>query len=162
MLLCVSHDRAFVERTCTDGVLAFMGDGRVVPMEGGYSAYLDALKEAEGAARREAEADRRAKADAAAAAVASAAIADRPTAKAVKLSFKESREWETIEADVNALRAELAAAERAFAKACAGTDGTDHVLVAELSAQVDALLSRVEAKEERWLELMERVQSVPA
>ncbi|KAG8457222.1 hypothetical protein KFE25_009801 [Diacronema lutheri] len=162
VLLCVSHDRAFVERTCTDGVLAFMGDGRVVPMEGGYSAYLDALKEAEGAARREAEADRRAKADAAAAAVASAAIADRPTAKAVKLSFKESREWETIEADVNALRAELAAAERAFAKACAGTDGTDHVLVAELSAQVDALLSRVEAKEERWLELMERVQSVPA
>lgn len=171
VLICVSHDRAFVERTCTDGVLAFVGDGKLVPMEGGYGEYLESLQAAEAAARAEGEAERKAKAAAAASGAASgaaAAAADgssasggaRRAGKAAKLSFKEAREWETIEADVNSLRAELADAERALAAACAGDEGSDHVVVAEMSSAVDALAARVEAKEERWLELMERVAEV--
>lgn len=163
VLICVSHDRAFVERTCTDGVLAFVGDGVLQPMEGGYAQYLESLEAAEGAARAAAEAERRARAAAAVEAAApGGAGAGRPAAKAAKLSYKESREWESIEADVNALRAELAAQEKALAAACAGADGGDHVLVAEMSAAVNELAAAVEGKEERWLELMERVAEVGA
>ncbi|KAJ1619255.1 hypothetical protein T492DRAFT_425511 [Pavlovales sp. CCMP2436] len=165
VLICVSHDRAFVERTCTDGVLAFMGDGQVVPMIEGYGQYLDSLDEAEGQARAVSEIARKEKAGAAAAMAVAAngqaasgqAGGKRPAPKAAKLSFKNAREWETVEADVNSLKAELAAAEAAVSAASAGCD---YVLVAELSVAVDALAARVEGKEERWLELMELVAEV--
>jgi ATP-binding cassette subfamily F protein uup len=158
VLICVSHDRAFVDRACTDGVLAFLGDGRVVPMEGGYGEYLETLKAADGAARAKAEAERRAKAEAASGAGGAVKRAVATSKTALKLSFKEAKEYETIEDDVNALRKELATAEAAVAAAC--REGKDHVLVAELSAVVDGLAARADAKEERWLELMERVEEV--
>ncbi|KAJ1637647.1 P-loop containing nucleoside triphosphate hydrolase protein [Pavlovales sp. CCMP2436] len=60
VLICVSHDRAFVERTCTDGVLAFMGDGLIVPMEDGYGQYIDTLKEAIESERVQGRIDRKA------------------------------------------------------------------------------------------------------
>lgn len=165
VLLCVSHDRAFVERTCTDGVLALLGDGSVRQMGGGYAEYVAAVRARDEAARL---------ADATAAPApggggdGSAAPASAPPGAAKragrvrtskkKLSFNEAREYESIEADVERLRAELEAAEAAVEAACTADGAYDQV--SELSARAAELALEVEAREERWLELMERAAEV--
>ncbi len=108
-VLVVSHDRYFLNRVC-NGILAFEGDGRVVHSVGNYDYYLEKR-------RRDAQA-----------AVASAAAAAKagskshaPTAPAAKagksrkLSFKEQRELEGIEAAIHVAEAKVAGMETELA-----------------------------------------------
>jgi ATP-binding cassette subfamily F protein uup len=109
VVLVVSHDRYFLNRVCT-GILAFEGDGRIAYSVGGYDYYLE--KKA-----REVEAVR----DAAA----SRASTWRDTAKSIerkpvaatrprKLTWKEARELEGMEARILAIEAEIARIEGLF------------------------------------------------
>ncbi|MDR3378163.1 MAG: ABC-F family ATP-binding cassette domain-containing protein, partial [Verrucomicrobiae bacterium] len=91
----VSHDRYFLNRVCTD-ILAFEGDGRIHHSVGDYDYYLDKKARQALAAPPRAEflaAPKEAKA--------------RP-AKPRKLSFKEQRELEGMEAQIQAVEAEIA------------------------------------------------------
>jgi ATP-binding cassette subfamily F protein uup len=109
----VSHDRYFLNRVCTD-ILAFEGDGKIRHSVGDYDYYLEKKQRAEAAAVRES-----------AAIVAlnkSAALARETTAKvtkaakARKLSFKEQRELDGMEMQIQAVDAEIVRIEELFAR----------------------------------------------
>jgi len=128
VVLVVSHDRYFLNRVCTD-VLAFEGDGRIAHSVGDYDYYLEKKQRAPLAAPRPGIAKP----------VPRPAAPSPETAaktKPRKLSFKEARELEGMEARILAREEDIARIETLFATPdfhrIHGTQ-TDE-LVAELAA----------------------------
>ncbi len=105
----VSHDRYFLNRVCTD-ILAFEGDGKIHHSVGDYDYYLEKKKKAEAAAARQSAAILATNKS-----EALAREAAKPKTKARKLSFKEQRELEGMEAQIHALEAEVVRIEGLFA-----------------------------------------------
>jgi ATP-binding cassette subfamily F protein uup len=105
----VSHDRYFLNRVCTD-ILAFEGDGKIHHSVGDYDYYLEKKQKAEVAAARQ---------SAAILATNKSAALSRDAAtqktKPRKLSFKETRELEGMEAQIHTVEAEVARIEGLFA-----------------------------------------------
>ena len=93
-VICVSHDRYFLDRIC-DQIIAFEDDG-VVVQAGNYSYYLEKRHAREAAQRSQAQAATRAAAARQQAAAASTA------AKPRKLTFKELTELAGIESAIHA------------------------------------------------------------
>ena len=106
----VSHDRYFLNRVCTD-VLAFEGDGRIANSVGNYDYYLEKKEKAAVAASRQS-----AVVPTAGKSAALARDTAPPKSKARKLSFKEQRELDGIEAQIHGLEAEVARIETLFAQ----------------------------------------------
>jgi ATP-binding cassette subfamily F protein uup len=108
-VLVVSHDRYFLNRVCTD-VLAFEGDGKIHHSVGDYDYYLEKKQRQIVAASRE---------NAAIVSINKSTVLSRATAtktaKPRKLSFKEARELEGMEAQIHAVDAEIARIEGLFA-----------------------------------------------
>lgn len=101
-VIVVSHDRYFLNRVCTD-TLAFEGEGVVTLNAGNYEYY------------REKRAARPIPGPIGVASKPAEAPAPRRTERVRKLSYKETRELETIEADILAAEKEVARLEAAFA-----------------------------------------------
>ncbi len=83
----VSHDRYFLNRVC-NGILAFEGNGQVYFSEGNYDYYLEKRKKITGKNDWQAESYKR-KGD------------TRVKEKTRKLTWKEQKELENIEQDIN-------------------------------------------------------------
>ncbi|MBM3835555.1 MAG: ATP-binding cassette domain-containing protein, partial [Verrucomicrobia bacterium] len=109
VVLVVSHDRYFLNRVCTD-ILAFEGDGRINHSAGDYDYYLEKKQRASVATARE-SAER---ADAKRSGASSRDTATKAV-KPRKLSFKEARELEGMEAQILATEEEIARIEGLFA-----------------------------------------------
>jgi ATP-binding cassette subfamily F protein uup len=102
----VSHDRYFLNRVCTD-ILAFEGDGKIHHSVGDYDYYLEKKQKAEAAAARQSAAILSVHK--------SARVAATPKpAKPRKLSFKEARELEGMEAQIREVEAEVTRIEGLF------------------------------------------------
>jgi ATP-binding cassette subfamily F protein uup len=108
-VLVVSHDRYFLNRVCTD-VLAFEGDGKIHHSVGDYDYYLEKKQKQAVAATRQSAAIISTNKSAA---LSRAAATPKP-AKPRKLSFKEARELEGMEAQIHAVDAEIARIEGLF------------------------------------------------
>lgn len=142
-LIIVSHDRHFLDRL-VDHLFVFCGEGVVKDFIGGYSEYRSFIKDYEAQQRKDArEAEAREKA----AAAKSAPVAEAP-AKKRKLSWKEQRELETLEADMASLGAEK---EELEAKMSAG--GMDYAEVQKVTDRYAEVKNLLDEKELRWLEL---------
>jgi ATP-binding cassette subfamily F protein uup len=105
----VSHDRYFLNRVCTD-ILAFEGDGKIHHSTGDYDYYLEKKQKAEAALARQSAAIFATNKSAA-----QSKEAAMPKTKSRKLSFKETRELEGMEAQIHAVEAEVARIEGLFA-----------------------------------------------
>ncbi len=110
VVLVVSHDRYFLNRVCTD-VLAFEGDGKITHSAGDYDYYVEKKQRATAAPRRE----RAATVTPGKSAAISRGAAPPKPAKPRKLSFKEARELEGMEAQIHTLDEEIARIEGLFA-----------------------------------------------
>jgi len=108
VVLVVSHDRYFLNRVCTD-VLAFEGDGRIHHSVGDYDYYLEKRQRTPLAATRPSRVERVERKSAA------NAIETKKPIKARKLSFKEARELEGMEAAIRAVETEIVRIESLFA-----------------------------------------------
>jgi ATP-binding cassette subfamily F protein uup len=105
----VSHDRYFLNRVCTD-VLAFEGDERITHSVGDYDYYVEKKARAQEArAQRE-----RAFAPLVQKPVIRSAEASSAKSKPRKLSFKEARELEGMEAAILEVEEKIAAIEALF------------------------------------------------
>jgi ABC transport system ATP-binding/permease protein len=152
-VLLVTHDRYFLDKVAT-AILAFEGDGKAVRYPGNYETYRTLKEQAEAAARAEAEANTSARpersARAAGAESRGAAPAERQR-KPGKLSYKEQRELEGMEAAI------LAAEERKSAlEATLGDPATyqkDGAAVPGMKAELDQVSADVERLYARWQEL---------
>ena len=151
-VVTVSHDRYFLDRTA-EHLFRFEGEGRLREIPGNYTAWLEIQAREEAAAAR-AEAARQAAASApppTASETEKGTSAPRRDDTPKKLSYNEKRELEMLEtriAEAEAKQPELEAqlAERA----------TDAEAVLSLSAELAALMERLDADVERWAELAER------
>ena len=135
-VLVVSHDRWFLDRT-VDRLFAF-NNGELKRFEGNYSAYLEQVQ----ANRSEAPA-------------ATPKAAGRPAERRAqagprRLSTKEKRELAQIEADLPRWEAERSSLEQELPGAT-----TDYTRLETLTQTLAELSGRLQAAEERWLELSE-------
>jgi ATP-binding cassette subfamily F protein uup len=148
-LVVVSHDRYFLDRTI-EYLFRFEGatedKSHIREYPGNYSTFIEIRD------RERAEAALQAGAVKAAAAK---APVEKPAADASgkrKLTFKEKRELEELEARIPAQEARKAEIERLL-----DAHASDHVLVAELYEELQALNPKLDADVERWAELAELV-----
>ncbi|BDD05908.1 ABC-F family ATP-binding cassette domain-containing protein [Aureibacter tunicatorum] len=144
-LLIVSHDRYFMDRL-VDHSFIFEGEGIIKDFPGNYSDYRewkleeDARKEAEQkelAQRKSEEAKQK--------------TLEKPKEKK-KLSFKEQKEYETLEQDIENLEIEK---EELLEKMNSGI--TDHQELAEIAQRIETVDHELDSKTERWIELSEYV-----
>ncbi|MBL8182001.1 MAG: ABC-F family ATP-binding cassette domain-containing protein [Blastocatellia bacterium] len=140
-IIIVSHDRYFLDRTI-DSVFRFEPGGHVREFAGDYTAYLEAIERERSEVRTESDSDR-----ARTTSTTKPAESDKPK----KLSFKELREFEAIEARIATTEARLPEIEREMATAVA-----DAGRVNELFTEQQQLNNQLEKDMERWAELAER------
>ncbi len=144
-LIVVSHDRYFLDRTI-DNIFKFAGDGQIREFPGDYSAYLEIVEREEADKRLESTLQRAfqdAKQNSA------SEKPEKPAPK--KLTFKEKRELETLEANIPAIEKRLAEIESELIKFA-----TDAFKVNELYTEQQKLNLQLENDTNRWLELSER------
>lgn len=153
IVVVVSHDRYFLDRVVRR-ILAFEYDGKIQQYEGGYSDYLLAydLRHPDNGG---ADAGKQA---GAADGTATKRKAEKPKGQQkLRFTFKEQREYETIDDDIALLEEKIAETEEEILKAA-----TDFVKLNELSVRKTGLEQELEEKMERWIylnELNEKIQA---
>ena len=146
-LIIVSHDRHFLDKL-VDHLFIFCGDGVVKDFVGTYSEYREYIKEYEAEQRSQARAEEKAAKEKAAKAV--AAPAQEQPVKKRKLTYKEQKELEQLEKDLEALAEEKADLEE---KLGSGTLPFDQLQQA--SERIGQIIDLTDEKEFRLLELYE-------
>jgi len=141
----VSHDRYFLNRVCTD-ILAFEGHGKIHHSVGDYDYYLEKKQKAEAAAARQSAAILSVNKSA------RVAAAPKP-ARPRKLSFKEARELEGMEAQIRAVEAEVARIEGLF---------SNPDFFRKHAAQVNQLTDELEAAKKNVSKLCARWEALEA
>ena len=139
-IVTVSHDRFLLDKLSEH--IFEVGEGRVQRYVGNWSDWAAAKQEEE---RPQRAAERTEKAP------------PRPRERKLKFSFKEQREFETIDGDIAALEEKLSACQAAQAAA-----GSDYVKLQELMAEQTALEEALEEKTERWVYLNELKEKIDA
>lgn len=136
-LVVVSHDRFFMDKV-VDHLFVFEGQAKIRDFPGNYSQYRQKK------ASEKVEASKAAKATEAKAKEAPKA----PTEK-TKLTYGERLEFEKLEKEIGELESEKAGLAEKLSK----TDSNDELM--EISEKLDALMKKLDAKTERWMELAE-------
>jgi len=140
-LLVVTHDRYFMDKV-VEHIFIFEGNGVIKDFVGSYSELREYRLEQEKQGKQEKK-DRR---DAKSTVEVKKTRTDRPR----RITFKEKKELEALEKELDRLNAEKAALE---VELSSGTLSSS--LLMEKSERVGALLAILEEKEMRWLELSE-------
>ena len=149
IVIVVSHDRYFLDRTVRR-IFAFEGNGVIRQSEGGYSDYLIRLEleKPEEELPASVKKDER-KAD--------SKKSWKGGEKKLKFSFKEQREFETIDDDIAALEEKIETADAEILK-----NATNSAKLAELMAEKESLEQQLEEKMDRWVylnDLNEQIQN---
>ena len=139
-LIIVSHDRHFLDKL-VDHLFIFCGNGVVKDFVGTYSEYREYIKEYEAEQRAKERAAEKAQ---------EKAVKEKSEPVKRKLTYKEQKELEQIEKDLEALAAEKAELEAALSSGALPFDKLQ-----EASQRIGQILEETEEKEMRWLELSE-------
>ena len=141
-VIVVSHDRYFMDKV-VDHLLVFRGQADIKDFPGNYTQYRE-WKDCQDQLEKEQEAAKQAKA---------APEPEKPRRQEQpkkKLTFKEKKEFEALDAEIPQLEAEKAEIEAALSS---GTLSTDELLAK--SDRITKLIEEIDEKTLRWLELSE-------
>lgn len=149
IIIVVSHDRYFLDRVVTR-IFAFQEDGTLWQSEGGYEAYrehllaagLDEEGDLRGAGKPEKKEPEK---------------KEPERRKKTKLSYKEQREFDSLEGEIDALDAKSGELEKQIQESA--SDYTKLKDLYEEKEKTDALL---EEKMERYLELQDLAEQLEA
>ena len=138
-LIVVSHDRYFMDKV-VDHLLVFHGDARIQDFPGNYTQYREwktdeQKKEAEEQKTNRQETDPR---------------KNRPSEEKKKLSFKEKREFESLESEIEQLDIEK---NRLTEMLSSGNLSAGELM--EKSSRLSEIMELIDEKTMRWLELSE-------
>lgn len=148
VLLVVSHDRAFLDKT-VEFIYAFEDDGTIKQYPGNYTSYLHAMEQRT-LEQRKTAADGK-KESAAERAMQSATQPAKPrTGKG--LSYKEQKELDEIGPKLEALAKEQAALEHDLAN----SSGADHERLSRISTRLQEIAEENDTLTERWFALEEK------
>ena len=147
-LIIVSHDRHFLDKL-VDHLFVFCGDGVVKDFVGSYSEYREYIKEYEAEQRSQARAQEKAEKEKAAREAAKAGtMQTEAPAKKKKLTYKEQKELEQIERDLEAL-----ALEKEELESQLGSGDLPFDRLQAASERIGVIMAETDEKEMRWLEL---------
>ena len=140
-VIAVSHDRYFLDKMASE-IFEFR-NGQCTRFNGNYSDY------AEKVSAEERETESRPKK--------SSGKKERTYTgeRKARFSFKEQREYETIDSDIASLEEQIAAAEKDIA-----ANASDYVKLQELSDLKTSLEAQLEEKMERWVYLNELAEKI--
>jgi ATP-binding cassette subfamily F protein uup len=136
-LLVVSHDRYFMDKI-VDHLFVFRGNGEVEDFPGNYSdfrAYEDSKP------KEEIEEEKK------------EVVKVVQSNTKVTLSYKEKKEFENIESDIELLNEQKKAIEAQFLDASLTGDQIN-----ELSITLQEISNKITEKEERWFELSSKLE----
>ena len=159
IIIVVSHDRYFLDRTVRR-IFAFEGEGAIRQYEGGYSDYL-IRKELEGlpdmtvksmgvgsAAQTEKSGSENSAED--------SRVTWKKHDKKLKFSYKEQREFETIDEEITALEEKIEVLDAQMLE-----NASNSVKLHELLAKKDEVCQQLDEKMDRWVylnDLNEQIQ----
>ena len=148
-VVAISHDRYFLDKTMNT-IFEVDGGGRVRQYNGGYSDYLEQLKQRENLPEDK--------------------IPDKPAVKPqktkpvknakLKFTFNEQREYDTIEGDIADLEQRLSLSEDEITKLSA--DYGKYQELARVAEQKERLESELSSKMERWIYLSDLAEKIEA
>ncbi len=139
-ILTVSHDRFFLDKMA-DTIFEVKGDGGVEQYVGNWSDWDRKRRKEEAPAKQEKP----------------RTAPERPREKKLKFSFKEEREFATIDEDIANLEAKIE--ENQIRQSLCGSD---FVALQRLQEELTALEEVLEEKTQRWLYLTELKERIDA
>lgn len=136
-LIIVSHDRYFMDKLAGH-LFVFQGDGEIDDFPGNYSDFRNHADQLERESKKSTNKTKEKK------------ISKASSEQKKKLSFKEKKEFESLEEEIHGLEARK---EELINKLNDGSG--DHEEIMEWSVEIEKLSHQIEEKEFRWLELSE-------
>jgi ATP-binding cassette subfamily F protein uup len=139
-VIVVSHDRYFMDKV-VDHLLVFKGASEIKDFPGNYTQYREwqSLQPRESAQTKEATSVKENKQN-----------RETQTTGKRKMTYKEKREFEQLEKDIEKLESEQQSIEEAL---CSGTLSVEELT--EKSKRLPLLKDELDEKSMRWLELSE-------
>lgn len=138
-ILTVSHDRFFLDKLA-DSIWEVRGGGEVLRYSGNWTDWAAKRKEETAPAKPEKQKP-----------------AERQRTQTLKFSFKEQREFDTIDDDLAALEQKIADCEKEQSLC-----GSDYLKLQELQQQQTELQAMLDKKTERWIYLTEMKEKIDA
>lgn len=158
IVIAVSHDRYFLDNL-VDRIFEFDREGNLTQYEGGYTDYLEAKKRREGIETGDAVSFKVDGKDEETLKTEKDSVKtwkqNRPTK--LKFSYKEQREFETIDDDIAALEARI---EKLDAEIMA--NATNSGKLNELTQQKTEAEAQLEEKMDRWMYLNDLAEQIEA
>lgn len=155
-VIAVSHDRHFIDRIA-EKTFVYEGKGHIAEYPGGYSDWVErraaglaAEKNAGKSGGKTAASDGK---QTDSTSQTGRTDADRP--KKLKFSYKEQREFETIDEDIAVLESAIEEVDGRIAEA-----GSDYCKLQELTAKRDELTAALDEKMERWVYLNDLAEKI--
>ena len=148
IIITVSHDRYFLDRT-VNRIFSFEGNGVIRQYEGGYSDYL-IKKEIESVSEEEKQEQKTEKVES------KSKETWKQREKKLKFTYKEQREFETIDEDIAKLESKLEKLDQDIMK-----NATNSVKLSELMKEKEEAEQALEDKMDRWVylnDLNEKIQ----
>jgi len=147
VLIMVSHDRFMLDRL-VDHLLVIEGDGKVSLVQGRFSEYLERKK------LMEIEARKASKKSSSSSPLGTKECSSNGVAKKRRMSFKEKKEYESIEGDISKMEERLKEVSAKLGESGGGGD-VGYTQLSEWTAEMAKLEADIEAKSERWMILAE-------
>lgn len=146
IVITVSHDRYFLDNV-VDRIFEFDGNGNLQQYEGGYTDYLEAKTQRMDSIKQVEKKNET---------VSQNTKSWKQNAPAkLKFSFKEQREYESIDDDIAALEEKIAQLEQAMEE-----NASQYSRLAELSAQKEEAEAQLEEKMDRWVYLNDLAEKI--
>ena len=140
-VIAVSHDRYFLDRVTRH--LFAIENGQMVPYIGGYQSYLDARR---GAVENRPKSEK---------------VTEKPTPgrsrgpSPLKFTFREQRDFETIDETIATLEDTLAALARELEQC-----SSDYVRAGEIMHRQEETQAQLDEAMERWMYLQEKYEQI--
>lgn len=159
-VIAVSHDRHFIDRIA-EKTFVYEGGGHIAEYPGGYSDWAErraaglAVEKSTGKSGGKTATASDGKQTDTSAPQTGRTDAARP--KKLKFSYKEQREFETIDEDIAALESVLEEVDSRIAET-----GSDYCKLQEMTAKRDELTAALDEKMERWVYLNDLAEKIEA
>lgn len=138
-VIIVSHDRYFIDKV-VDHILVFKGQGNIKDFPGNYTQYREWTDDEEKQATETEEKKQEQRKE----------QESRVEKQKTKLSYKEKREFEQLEKDIEQLETEKKTLEDKLSSANISVDE-----ITTLSKRLPIVMNELDEKTNRWLELSE-------
>ena len=151
IVILVSHDRYFLDNVA-DRIFAFDGCGHFRQYEGGYTDYLESKNRENGGIAEKSSS----KASAEVSGGKKKATWDKGEKK-LKFSYKEQKEFETIDDDIAALEQKIEELDAEMA-----AHASQYSRLSELTEEKEKVQAELDEKMERWMYLTELNEKIEA